>query len=88
MLKNKNKALLKKIYQEEYEKALAKEKTASLNREIERIKKMAREKARRKTASRSDKLKRVGSRVKKHRKTVKHYGDTALRIRDNLLDLL
>lgn len=44
MLK-KNKELLRKIYEEEYAKAVVSEQKAALNREIERIKKKARNKA-------------------------------------------
>jgi hypothetical protein len=89
---NKNRELLKKIYREEYEKALKKEKSASLGREIDRIRRLAREKAKRRAGSRMEKVKRLAGGVaggaKKHRKTVRRYGDAATRIQNNLLDLL
>jgi hypothetical protein len=87
MLK-KNKALLKKIYKEEYEKALAKEKQASLSREIDRIKKYAREKARRKAMSRAERMKHTRGLSKNTKRTVRHYGDVASKINKNLMDLL
>jgi hypothetical protein len=91
-LLNKNRELLKKIYREEYEKALKKEKSASLGREIDRIKRMAREKAKRRAGSRMEKVKRLAGGVaggaKKYRKSAKHVGDAATRMRNNLMDLL
>jgi predicted phage gp36 major capsid-like protein len=85
---NKNRELLKKIYREEYEKALKKEKSASLGREIDRIRRLAREKARRKAGSKMERMRKMAGGVKRHRKSVRRMGDAATRIQNNLLDLL
>jgi hypothetical protein len=85
---NKNRELLKKIYREEYEKALKSEKQASLGREIDRIKRLAREKAKRRAGSRMDKVKKFAGNAKKYKKSAKHVGDAATRMRNNLMDLL
>ena len=90
MLK-KNKKMLKKIYQEEYEKAIAKEKKGSLTREIDRIRKKAREDAKKKydvvarrlsRAKKIKNLKQAGKGIQKH---MKKAGKRAGKVRDDLL---
>lgn len=91
MLK-KNKALLKKIYQEEYEKAIAKEKKASLSKEITRIKRKAREDAQKKydvaarKKSRARKIKNLKAAGKGIRKSMKSAGKHAKRINEGIMD--
>ena len=55
-MNKENKAKLKKIYQDEYEKALKKAQVTEFNSEIERIRKKARADAQRKVQRHSKKL--------------------------------
>jgi len=83
MLKKKNKELLRKIYTEEYLKAEQEEKKAQLQREIARIKKKAREDAKRKYNRTKTIKKRFDKKRVQHR--AKKIGQAGEQLRKNLL---
>lgn len=79
----KNKVALKKIYQEEYDKAFKVEKKKALEREIEQIKVKAREDAKRRAKGRVAAAKKKG---KNTRKTMKRVGQRSQDIATRMID--
>jgi hypothetical protein len=81
MLK-KNKELLRKIYQQEYEKAIRQENKAKLERDIARVKEMARNRAKRKAEGFN--LNKQLNRGKKLQKNARPVGKKLKRMGDNM----
>lgn len=89
MLKKKNKELLKKIFDEEYAKAVAKEQKVSLNREMARMRKLAQSKAYakyHKREGRARKRKSLAKSVKGAGKKYKKMAGNIQRSSDRMVD--